>query len=88
MSPGVVFVALAFGVGLIIVIVVVVIWWVAGGTLPSTGSNGSNPSSSNCDECKKVDSWWQGLSTGQKILQGAQYAAKKLDCAIRGCPTH
>lgn len=88
MSLGVVFVAIGFGGVLAIVVVVVIVWVIGGGVVPSTGSNGGQPSGSGCEYCKKLDSWWAGLTDLQKVGQGGWYSWKKMDCYVRGCPTH
>ena len=65
--------------GWIIFVLLLLLWWIAGGMF------GGPPGGMSCDACRKLNDWWHGLSKAQKVLQAAQYAAKKATCFARGC---
>lgn len=66
--------------GWIIFALLFLLWFVAGGMSPS-----GPPSGLSCDTCRNLNSWWNGLSKTQKLLQAAQYAAKKAACFGKDC---
>jgi hypothetical protein len=65
----------------VIAVVVILIWYVVGATTAGTGNTPSTPS--GCDGCHTLRAWWNSLKAGQKVVQFANWTARKLDCAVR-----
>lgn len=63
---------------------VVVAWLMVGGV--AAGASGI-PRGPNCAACTGLDGWWASLGFWKKIGMGAWYGARKVGCAINGCPT-
>ena len=62
---------------IIVVVIIIILWGVAGGTFPSTGTNGTMPTNNSCEA---LIFWWQGLSPSQKALQLAWFTWKRRFC--------
>ncbi|QHI36771.1 hypothetical protein IMCC3317_21410 [Kordia antarctica] len=92
MFKGLVIGAIAIGgiVGIIIV-GIVILWGIIGGMYRKPNSKGQNHPSpgggggSNCNHCKEVRSYYNGLHWLVKMLKAAWYLFKMADCAIKGC---
>jgi hypothetical protein len=70
---------------IIIIVIVIVIWGIAGGTFPSTGTNGGMPTGQGCDLCKQLPGYWSGLVPVKKFWMSIWYFWKLMDCYLRGC---
>lgn len=69
----------------VILVIVIILVGIGGGTLPSTGNNGTVPTGLGCDYCKQLPAYWSGLSFFQKIWMSVWYAFKRMDCYLKGC---
>lgn len=75
-----------------VVVIVIVLWLIAGavdynasGAATSPPLTSSGMTRAGCDDCIRLDNWWNTRSTWEKIIGALWYGAQKLVCLAKGC---